>query len=166
VAADLDAIKERWGREALDYAHGKRLAVYPLPARAGVHGSVSVGIEGDPQGHLAEVVGWMEQLADSFVHAPDDIAALVAEVEDLRAKLTASRRQVRAAVACLTTPSARPDDDVPLRPWQIAFRLRRAGLRRDGKDHVNGTVIAEYEHPGSHYIGATIHVTYEEVGRR
>jgi len=94
------------------------------------------------------------------------VAALVAEVEDLRAKLTASRRQVRAAVACLTTPSARPDDDGPLRPWQIAFRLRRAGLRLDGKDHVGGTVIAEYQHPGSHYIGATIHVAYEEVGRR
>ncbi len=102
---------------------------------------------------------------ETIAHAPMDIATLVAEVEELRAKLTASRRQVRAAVACLTTPDT-PRGGGPLRPWQIAFRLGRAGLRLDGKDHVNGTVIAEYEHPGSHYIGATIHVTYQEVGRR
>lgn len=92
------------------------------------------------------------------------IEPLVAEVEELRRQVQAQRRVLKAAVATLMAGTDRPTG--PLRTWQTAFRLGRAGLRLDSKHVDGGHVYAWYKHPQATVTGATLHALCHEVGRR
>lgn len=73
------------------------------------------------------------------------VAVVEAEIERLRAE--------RARVV-------KPAE----RPWQVAFRLHRAGFRVHSKYVQPGWVTCWYQHPHQG-IGATIDVRGSEVGR-
>lgn len=87
MSADLEAIKARWAE--VSYRPQDVWETYALPEPSQM---IGIGIKHDEQGHLAEVVRWMPELAEAIIHARADIAALVAEVERLRSLVAAMER--------------------------------------------------------------------------